>query len=46
MGEAKIDLIQGAQPKLGLARLSEERLEEVADVFRSRGLAILNEQSH
>lgn len=42
MGEAKIDIIQGAQPRLGLARLPDERLEEVRMVFRSRGIEILN----
>jgi len=43
MGEAKIDLIRGTQPKLGLARHSEARLEALRDAFRSRGIEILNE---
>lgn len=42
MGEAKIDLIQGSQPRLGLARASDERLDEVRSAFRSRGIDILN----
>ncbi|MBW2316126.1 MAG: glycyl-radical enzyme activating protein [Deltaproteobacteria bacterium] len=43
MGEAKIDIIEGRQPRLGLARLSEERLAQVAARFRAQGIAILNE---
>jgi len=42
MGEAKIDIVQGCQPRLGLARLSQERLAEVQDCFRERGIAISN----
>ncbi|MDP6978455.1 MAG: glycyl-radical enzyme activating protein [Myxococcota bacterium] len=42
MGEAKIDIISGAQPRLGRARLSDERLAEVRDEFRRRGIEILN----
>jgi len=42
MGEAKIDIIQGSQPHLALARLSDERLDEVRSLFRSRGIEILN----
>ena len=34
MGEAKIDVVAGCQPRLGLARLSQERLAEVQDSFR------------
>jgi len=41
MGEAKIDIIQGTQPRFGLARLSEERLAEVRDSFRERGIDVL-----
>ena len=43
MGEAKIDIIQGCQPRLGLARLSQERLALVQASFRERGIAILND---
>jgi pyruvate formate lyase activating enzyme len=42
MGEAKIDIIQGSQPRLDLAPLTDERLDEVRDSFRSRGIEILN----
>ncbi len=42
MGEAKIDIIQGSQPRLGLAPLGDDRLDEVRDLFRSRGIDILN----
>ena len=43
MGEAKIDIIRGSQPRLGIARLSPERLGEVQDSFRERGITILND---
>ncbi len=42
MGEAKIDIISGVQPKLGKARLADERLTEVQDEFRRRGIETLN----
>jgi pyruvate formate lyase activating enzyme len=42
MGEAKIDLIRGSQPRLGLPTLSDSRLDEVREEFRSRGIEILN----
>jgi len=42
MGEVKIDIIQGHQPRLGLKRYSEDRLKEVRQVFESRGIAVLN----
>jgi pyruvate formate lyase activating enzyme len=42
MGEAKIDIIQGSQPRLGLPRYSNEQLEAVRASFRSRGIDILN----
>lgn len=42
MGEAKIDIVQGSQPRLGLARLDDERLDEVRSAFRARGISILN----
>ncbi|MCP4004708.1 MAG: glycyl-radical enzyme activating protein [bacterium] len=41
MGEAKIDIIEGSQPRLGLARLSDERLAEVQNSFRERGIEVL-----
>lgn len=44
MGEAKIDIIQGRQPKLGLARYSEEKLQAVRATFEDRGIAILNRE--
>ncbi len=43
MGEAKIDIIQGSQPRLGLAPMSPLRLAEVRDSFREQGIAILND---
>jgi pyruvate formate lyase activating enzyme len=42
MGEAKIDAIQGAQPRLGLPGLSQERMRSVQTSFRERGFSILN----
>ena len=42
MGEVKIDIVQGHQPRLGLKRYSDESLEEVKKVFESRGIAVLN----
>ncbi len=42
MGEAKIEIISGGQPRLGKARLSDERLSEVQCEFRSRGIDILD----
>ncbi len=44
MGEAKIDIIEGAQPRLGMARMSDERLAEVEAEFHARGIEILNSQ--
>ena len=42
MGEAKIDVIQGRQPRLEMARLSRDRLAEVEGRLRERGIAVLN----
>lgn len=42
MGEAKIDIVKGSQPRLGLERPSDERLDEVRNAFRSRGIEVLN----
>jgi len=43
MGEAKIDIIQGRQPKLGLARYSDERWHEMRGTFEVRGIEVLGE---
>ena len=43
MGEAKIDIIRGKQPKLGLPRYSPERLCELRENFKARGIEILND---
>ncbi len=43
MGEAKIEIVQGRQPRLGLARLSQQRLEDVQNRFLDLGIAILND---
>ncbi|MCP3993171.1 MAG: glycyl-radical enzyme activating protein [Actinomycetia bacterium] len=43
MGEVKIDIIQGSQPRLGLAPLLPQRLAEVEDSFRQQGITILND---
>ena len=42
MGETKIDVIAGKQPKLGLARYSDEDFDPVARTFERRGIVILN----
>ena len=42
MGETKIDIIAGKQPKLGLARYSDENFETAARTFERRGVEILN----
>jgi pyruvate formate lyase activating enzyme len=42
MGETKIDVIAGKQPKLGLARYSDEDFDHVARTFERRGIEILN----
>jgi len=41
MGETKIDIIHGSQPKLGLASYPEERLAKVTDVFRNGGIEVV-----
>ncbi|GBE23426.1 benzylsuccinate synthase activating enzyme [bacterium BMS3Bbin01] len=43
MGEAKIDIIQGRQPKLGLERYSDERWLEMSRAFELRGIEVLGE---
>jgi pyruvate formate lyase activating enzyme len=45
MGEAKIDIIQGTQPKLGLARYSDERWCALRRTFEARGIEVLGEAS-
>lgn len=40
MGEAKIDIIQGCQPKLGLGRYSDDRLDVVRREFLDRGIEV------
>jgi pyruvate formate lyase activating enzyme len=42
MGETKIDVIAGKQPKLGLARISDEEFKGVARSFEERGVEVLN----
>jgi len=42
MGEAKIDVIHGSQPRLGLARLSPDRLLQVQGRFQGQGIAVLS----
>ncbi|MCP3983084.1 MAG: glycyl-radical enzyme activating protein [bacterium] len=42
MGETKIDIIQGKQPKLGLPRYSEELFEKTQRHFEERGIEVLN----
>lgn len=41
MGDAKIDIIQGNQPRLGLARYSDERFAEMRRVFETAGIEVL-----
>ncbi|MEN8235413.1 MAG: glycyl-radical enzyme activating protein [Actinomycetota bacterium] len=41
MGEAKIDIIQGKHPKLGLARYSDGRWQELHNSFEARGIEVL-----
>jgi pyruvate formate lyase activating enzyme len=40
MGEVKIDIIQGKQPKLGLARYSDERFDEMRRIFETAGIEV------
>ena len=42
MGETKIDIIQGKQPRLGLARYSDEAFANVVQNFEDRGIEVLN----
>ncbi len=43
MGEAKIDIIEGGQPRLGLDRLSHESWSELHAIFEAGGIEVLNE---
>jgi pyruvate formate lyase activating enzyme len=45
MGEVKIDIIQGKQPKLGLNRYSDESLAAIAHRFEKAGIEIANRRS-
>lgn len=45
MGETKIDIIAGRQPKLGLSPYSDERLRALRETFESRGIKVLNSPS-
>jgi pyruvate formate lyase activating enzyme len=45
MGEVKIDLIQGKQPKLGLSRHTDEELSAVARRFEAAGIEVANRSS-
>jgi hypothetical protein len=38
MGEVKIDIIQGKQPKLGLSRYTDESLAAIARRFEEAGI--------
>jgi len=42
MGETKIDIIAGKQPKLGLDRCSDEIFDRVVERFEERGIEVLN----
>ncbi len=41
LGEVKIDIIQGNQPRLGLARYSDERFDEIRRIFETAGIEAL-----
>jgi pyruvate formate lyase activating enzyme len=45
MGEVKIDIIQGKQPKLGLSRCTDESLAAIARRFEKAGIEIANRSS-
>ena len=42
MGEVKIDIVQGKQPKLGLSRYTDESFAAIASRFESAGIEIAN----
>jgi len=41
MGEAKIDIIKGTQPKLGLARYSDEAWHDLVEAFEVQGIEVV-----
>lgn len=41
MGEAKIDIIQGSQPKLGLARYSDDAWRDLVESFEVQGIEVV-----
>lgn len=41
MGEAKIDIIDGDQPRLGLPGYPQDQMSELCDEFRDRGIEVL-----
>jgi pyruvate formate lyase activating enzyme len=41
MGEVKIDIIRGNQPKLGLDRYPDDRFAEMRSTFERRGIEVL-----
>jgi hypothetical protein len=43
MGEVKIDIIQGKQPKLGLGRYTDATLAAIAHRFEKAGIEIATE---
>jgi pyruvate formate lyase activating enzyme len=42
MGETKIDIIQGKQPKLGLPSYSDPAFDSVVKRFEAHGIEVLN----
>ncbi|MBT4520993.1 MAG: glycyl-radical enzyme activating protein [Halieaceae bacterium] len=42
MGEVKIDIIQGQQPRLGLQGYPDEKMDEVRDLFSRAGITVIN----
>ncbi|MBE9537628.1 MAG: glycyl-radical enzyme activating protein [Proteobacteria bacterium] len=45
MGEVKIDIIQGDQPKLGLNNCSSEKIHQVQKQFNEAGIAVVNQHA-
>ena len=42
MGEVKIDIIQGDQPRLGLDNYTSEKMEDVEKLFNEAGIVVVN----
>jgi len=42
MGEVKIDIVQGKQPKLGLSRYTDESFAAITRKFESAGIEVAN----